>query len=276
MFHGLNIALAGILGGADVPALVRNAEVSFDRPAETYNPGQTTINLFLYDLCENTELRNSEPLPQRGDGVMMFRMPPLRVMCSYLVTAWTGADLTGEAATLKHHELLGEVLRVFSALPSLPAQWLMGSLGSQPYPVPLSTLRTELTRNPAEFWAALGGKLRPAFTLAATVALTSNTAPVTAHVVSSKKIELHGTEPIFQIGGTVRATAGGSPVEEVELTLDSLGLQVHSNAAGQFRFSGVPGGSYQLQARKQGYVTTRIQVRVPGASPTAFDLQLST
>lgn len=67
--------------------------------------------------------------------------------CSYLVTAWIESGVTGEQAILKQHELLGEVLRVFSRWPSIPLptpdekgkNFLQGELKNTLYPISLVT-----------------------------------------------------------------------------------------------------------------------------------------
>lgn len=279
MIHDLDSSLKAILSDASTSVLVRNADVEFTAPVESYSPAAPTINLFLYDIRECTDLRSNEPVVERQGGMVTMHRPAPRVECAYLVTAWSGSGATGEAAVLKQHELLGAAMRVFAGTPFIPGSLLQGSLVAQPFPVPLVTLPVAVARNPFEFWSAIGGKLRPSFTLTATIALELEAQSVIAFQVTNKKIDLKGTEPVFQIGGTVRekatAPALGAAINDVELALVELGLHARSDLAGQFSFSGMPEGTYELKARKQGYVTASRQVQVPGDSPTAFNLQLS-
>ncbi len=44
------------------------AQILFDQPTEQFKPSQTTLNLFLYDVRENMELRSNEPLFERRNG----------------------------------------------------------------------------------------------------------------------------------------------------------------------------------------------------------------
>jgi hypothetical protein len=282
MLHALDTTLKSILDDTSAPTLVRDAEVAFDRPSDSYNPDKTTINLFLYDVRENNELRSNEPVIERQNGMVTMRRPPLRVNCSYLVTAWIESGVTGEQAVLKQHELLGEVLRVFSRWPSLPLPtpdekgraFLQSELKTSLYPIALLTAQTDLMRNPSEFWSALGGKLRPSFTLTATLAMDQHTEPLTAHAVSTKKVILNG-ETVFQIGGTVRDGTTHKPIEDVDLMMVESGVQTKSNADGQFSFAGLAGGNYSVRAVKQGYQTKTKPLQVPGDSPTSFDIDLS-
>lgn len=280
MFHDLDSSLKAILGAANSPTLVRDAEVAFDRPSDSFAPEKTTINLFLYDIRENTELRSSEPVMERLNGVVAIRRPPLRVACSYLVTAWIEAGSTGEDTLLRQHELLGEVLRVFGRLPTIPAGFLQGGLARQSYPVPLAVAQGELMRNPSEFWSALGGKLRPSLSLAATLAMDDDGEPVEAHEVSTKEIAIRETasgigETFFEIGGTVRDAATGKPLAGAEVALPLLGLHATSNADGRFSLSAIATGTHQIRASLPGYVTGTLSVAVPGSSPTAFDINLT-
>src|SRR5262249_10755481 len=97
MIRDLSETLRAIL---DDPALATSfpelaaAQIVFDRPAESFNPAQTTIDLFLYDIRENMELRSNEPRYERLNGQTRIHRAPMRVACSYLVTAWPvgGAD----------------------------------------------------------------------------------------------------------------------------------------------------------------------------------------
>jgi len=265
MIGDLSLTLKALLQAHERPELVRNAEVAFDAPGDTYNPSAATINLFLYDVRENRLLRSNVAEWDRVSSEI--RPPAYRLACSYLVTAWAGAALSGEDAILAQHSLLGEVARALSCTTEI-------ALAGQPYPVPLTLSHLEPSDNPGQFWSALGGKLRPSFTLTATVALMPHAEPVTAYQVSTRRIDLQGAEPVHQIGGSV-ADASGEPLDAVELSLLELGLQATSGRDGRFALAGVPQGTYQLVARKPGYAATTLQVQVPGPSPTAFDLRLT-
>ena len=53
--------------GATFPELSK-ALIAFDRPDDTFKPLQTTIDLFLYDVREDTELASNEPRIERVNG----------------------------------------------------------------------------------------------------------------------------------------------------------------------------------------------------------------
>ena len=52
------------------------AQIAFERPSEQFNPSQTTINLFLFDIRENKELRTNERVVERRNGEALVGRPP--------------------------------------------------------------------------------------------------------------------------------------------------------------------------------------------------------
>lgn len=166
------------------------AQVAFERPSEQFNPSQTTVNLFLFDIRENVELRDREPVVERRDGQAFIQRPPMRVDCSYLLTAWA-AGSTGPELVLEEHELLGQALQVLARYPTIPENFLQGSLRQQGRPVPLSvggTNRDEM-KDPADFWSALGSRLRPALVVTATLEMQTSE-PEAAPLVSTRRLRL--------------------------------------------------------------------------------------
>jgi hypothetical protein len=126
----------------------------------------------------------------------------------------------------------------------------------------------------------LGGKLRPSFTLTATIALDQDAQPIEAPQVASSRIQL---EPIplgvaastVTIGGTVSDAVSHATLASVALSLMELRVLALSDDTGRFRFPGVVHGTYSIRAVKSGYTTQIKTIQVPGDSPTAFDIALS-
>src|ERR1043165_3516036 len=75
------------------PALVAQVAVSFAAPDSEFPPSAVTlpaIDFFLYDIRENMELRNRGWIVERQlDGTAIKHRSPVRIDCSYLVTAWS-------------------------------------------------------------------------------------------------------------------------------------------------------------------------------------------
>src|SRR5205085_2039354 len=159
MIRDLSETLQAILDDADLgksfPELAA-AQIAFERPSEQFNPSQTTINLFLFDIRENTELRTNERTVERRNGETLLGPPPKRIDCSYLVSAWAAGG-TGPRLVLDEHELLGQALQVLAGYPTVPEKFLQGSLKDQGLPLPLSFGETSGgMKDRADFWSALG------------------------------------------------------------------------------------------------------------------------
>lgn len=281
MIGDLSQALKAFLEASQ--ALPADTEVAFERPSDTYKPDKSTLNLYLYDIHEHTDLRDHVPrvTPQAGGGVRI-EPAPVRVTCSYLLTAWVESGVTGEEAVLAEHQMLGAVLATLHANPTLPQAVLTGNLASQLYPVALRTSMGELSRNPAEFWSALGGKLRPSISLSAVITLDPAMAPVYAPRVSSKTVRVHplgdAAQPeatLFALGGLVRRADNQAPVAGASVTLNETGQTTQTDAQGGYRLAVPRNGPCHIQVRASGYAAQTRAVVVPGNSPTAFDIQLT-
>jgi hypothetical protein len=62
MLRDLDDTLKNVLDDSDTPAELKAAEVSFELPDKNFAPTQPTVNLFFYDVHENRELRDPEPI----------------------------------------------------------------------------------------------------------------------------------------------------------------------------------------------------------------------
>ena len=191
MIRDLSETLQAILDDAGLeksfPELAA-AQVAFERPSEQFAPSQATVNLFLFDIRENTELRVKEPVIERRDGQALMQRPPMRVDCSYLVTAWAAGG-AGPKPVLEEHELLGQAMQVFARYPVIPEKFLQGSLKDQGLPLPLSVGGTNSgeMKDPADFWTALGNKLRPSLVVTVTLELETSE-PEAAPLVITKRL----------------------------------------------------------------------------------------
>jgi hypothetical protein len=135
---------------------------------------------------ENRELRSNEwVIERRSDGTAVRHQPPVRVDCSYLVTAWASASSNTPARD--EHRLLGEVMKALLRHSTLPAAVLQGSLQGQEPPLPSSALEPGRLQSLGEFWQALGGKPEAALSYTVTIGV-SPTAPVDAGPLVAEKV----------------------------------------------------------------------------------------
>jgi hypothetical protein len=172
MIDDLDRTLEELLRRELPPELVGQVTISFATPDDQFPPSSVSlpaIDLFLYDLRENRELRTNEWQVERRDGTATRKRPPARVDCSYLITAWASDSSTTPA--LDEHRLLGEVMRALLRHPTIPAEVLQGSLQGQEPPLPAAALQPDHLQSLGEFWQALGGKPKAAFHYTVTISV---------------------------------------------------------------------------------------------------------
>jgi len=171
LIDDLDRSLEVLLRQALPATLVEQVNISFATPDDQFPPQSVTppaIDLFLYDVRENRELRSNDYLVSRdGNGRVTKERAPVRVDCSYLITAWPSASSNTPA--LEEHRILGEVMRVLVRFPTLPPGVLSGSLAGQVPPLPACTLHPGRLQSLAEFWQALGGKPKAAINFTVTI-----------------------------------------------------------------------------------------------------------
>lgn len=265
MIEDLSRTLQTILSQPGLAAPLSNALIAFDRPDQTFHPMQTTVDLFLYDLRENLDLRSNELTIDRSSNTQsVTHKAPLRLACSYMATAW---PVGGTDPALLEQQLLSQVLQILGGLPTIPATFLQGTLLGQQPPLPMVALHPDAIKNLAEFWASLGNTLRASLTITVTISVpvmpdvidflvtTSNTATGTGN----------GTpDQWLQFGGQVLDNVGNNIAGALVDLLD-VGLRTRSGWDGRFVFSGVQAGAHKLRIVATGFSIFNGTVTVPGA-----------
>ena len=287
MIRDLSLTMQAIL---DDPALaaafpeLAAAQILFDRPVEGFKPAQATVDLFLYDVRENMELRSNEPIIERNNGQAIIHRPPMRVLCSYLVTAWPG-NVTGDEMALGEHRLLGQTLQALSRFPTIPPQYLKGSLIKQEPPLPMITAQTDGLKNPAEFWTALGNKLRPSISLTGTISMQPFAAE-TARMVQESEIRIgERTSPVemkinpatlrdaFRIVGQITGAAG-APVPGALVSIEQTGLAAISDLDGRYTIGMLSAGNYTIRV-ESGQITKTANITIPAPAGKNFNVKLT-
>jgi hypothetical protein len=172
------------------PEATTRVTISFATPDDQFPPTSVTlpaIDLFLYDVRENRDLRTNEwIMERRSDGTTTKKRPSVRVECSYLVTAWASDSSTNSA--MDEHRLLGEVMMVLLQHSTIPQEVLQGQLKGQHPPLPAVTLQPGRLQSLGEFWQALGGKPKAALNYTVTIGAEVHK-PVEAEVVTEKMLK---------------------------------------------------------------------------------------
>jgi len=185
--------------------ILQQVAVTFATPDEEFPPQAVTLpalDLFLYDIRENRGLRSNEWAVERGDdGILRKERPPVRIDCSYLVTAWPSASSTAPA--LDEHHLLGAVITALLRYPKLPDALLQGELAGAGIEPPTTALQQGQLQGIAEFWQALGGRPRAAFNYTVTIALQPFEPLPAGPPVTDKRL-------VFEVGPTLKELDGAS------------------------------------------------------------------
>lgn len=171
MFDDLDATLRAVLADPAAPAGVRAADVSFETPDKDFRPGQPTVNLFLYEVQESRALRDPAPYVDRTADQAVRRVPPVRMDCTYLMTAWSSQN--GAVKAEEEHRLLGLALLWLNQLPLIGSGYLRGGLAdpAQPFPLPTLVAQRREDQSDGQFWTALGIAPRPAFSFTVTIAM---------------------------------------------------------------------------------------------------------
>ena len=129
-----------------------------------------TINLYLYDVTENTQRRQVEYVQVRDDQnrlVTHKRLPPRRYRLSYLVTAWTKRPVD-------EHRLLTALLECFLRYPVLPEDVLSEPLIASDFETLMTVgLPRPEDRQAIDVWSSLGGELKPSLDVVVTAPLVA-------------------------------------------------------------------------------------------------------
>jgi hypothetical protein len=164
---------------AELPAeLTNQVAISFAAPDDQFPPSTVTppaLDLFLYDIRENADLRAAEWRSENHNGTMRTVPPAVRIDFSYLVTAWPGVGVVDVAR--EEHALLGAAMQALLRHEHVPEGYLQGSLAGQEPPLPASALTSGRLQAISDFWQALGGKPKPALNYTITASV-DRTAPV--------------------------------------------------------------------------------------------------
>ena len=179
-------------------AFLKQVGISFAAPDSEFPPPGVilpAVDLFLYDIRENLELRSTGWIVDYADdGTAMKRRKPTRVDCSYLITAWPSDGSTSRA--FDEHLLLSEVMKVLLRYPVIPEVLLQGALRGQEPPLPSSTLQPGRLQSVSEFWQALGGKPKAALNYTVTIGVVPDRPIETEVPVRDKNMDFFQKEPV--------------------------------------------------------------------------------
>lgn len=248
-------------------------DISFDPPDRDWSAtlgNKPTVNLYLYDIRENHELRGTEwYVEKNANNTATKRKNAKRINLSYMVTVWT-------KNTDDQHSLLWRVLHTLIRYPIIPPELLMGTLKEQEYPVITSAAQPDgLFGNPADFWAALDNQIKPSFNYVITLPMDLDIA-FTSAVARTRKLSTKRpdteAEEMTGISGVVHLK--GKPesiIANATIVAKEAGMSCKTNDQGQYAFSRIPGGKQTLEVLIPDKPVKTIEIVVPGPG---YDLEI--
>jgi hypothetical protein len=264
----------------DVGKLSRESvDVVFEQPtgewAATLN--KPTINLYLYDIRENLELRNTSEITveRTPDGRARRNFPPRRIDINYLVTVWSKKPED-------EHKLLWRILETFLHHGHVKPEDCIGEVRDQPFVIPVRVaLPSDAVRNMPDLWGVMENQLKPSINLMLTLALDPKRGIESPMVLStelrfggfdSQTPTLHSTDlEIYHVGG--RVLDKDKPVGAgVTVRLTDPYREVQTDADGRYVFAALSPGKYDLEVIRDGKKPKTFDLEVPATEANGYDL----
>ena len=247
-------------------------DFSFETPSREWSGtiSKPTINLYLYDIRENHDLRSTEWMIEKDiNGLATRKKNPNRIDLSYLVTVWTN-DIDDE------HRLLWHVLLTLFRFPEIPPELLAGQMAEQSCPIQMNAAQPDgLYNNPSDFWSALDNEIKPSIYCVLTMPLDIDVA-FTAPVVRTKTLEFKAPdsakEGFVQIAGTVHEA--GQPEQGIAgatVVAREARMTARTDDSGHYTFLRLPLGEHTFQVVMPGRKAKEVSVAVPAAS---YDIEV--
>lgn len=280
MFDDVDEALRRLLI-EEIPVRNNEIEIAFDQPRREWSArlNRPTLNIFLHDVRENAQLRQSHTQRPQLDAARqqaVMRRPEIRVDLHYMITAWASEPED-------EHRLLARTLLAFLRNREMPVDFLPISLRNQPRPIAVSVAQYDTTFNPTELWGVMDNDLRPCLNCMVTLSLDPFV-PITVPVVRVRELRVEDMlvtsmrqqNGKFPKGVTISAqlpapdmywTVGGqlrfSSVDDVQLSVVELDRDVPVAADGTFVIGNLREGAYTLEVSRGAEKPVRHTITVP-------------
>jgi hypothetical protein len=205
-------------------------DIRFDVPNREFRSRLTrpTISLFLYNIQENRDLRGRSWTLTRRTGAVETRRPPVRLDCSYMVTAWSN-EVEDE------HRLLTGAARVLFRNPVLPPDVLQGALADG-IEITTEVAQPENFKDVVDIWSVLDNDLHPSVRVTVTIPLEVDFAYESPPVVDRSRSVAIGPPDWRGLGSSPRRIEGrlerdGQPVAGALVRADYSSTTTDSDGA---------------------------------------------
>jgi hypothetical protein len=257
-----------------------DSHISFAMPDATWRQNQNehgpqVINMYLYRVLENRELRSNARRRQPGNGIVTQQLFPARIECSYVASAWSFAA-TPDPKT--EHQLLSDLLGVMLRNPTIPLPYLSGDLASSEIPPPVISAGSEDMAAKPDFWNSLGTPVRPSITCHVAVEMDLGLDATSAALSTIKSLLKGGdqtSDGLFMIAGTISSdTSPPAPIANAWILVDSSPQVYLSDSQGRFVIERISAGAHTMEVRAVGFQEKNQGFNVPGSSET-YNLSLT-
>jgi Pvc16 N-terminal domain/Carboxypeptidase regulatory-like domain len=249
---------------ADMPIHGGEVDIEFDRPTREWSSrlSKPTLNLFLFDVRERPEFRDSgNRVAIQADGRISKQRPPLRIDLSYIVTAWAKEPAD-------EHRILSRVLSSMYRSETIPGSARAGALLASEVPLLSRVMTAEHHTRPADLWGVLDNELHASLMWVVTTPLdvwTPQVGPlVRTTEVRFQEIESDDRETFTQIAGVVHER--GEPLSGIANARVSVLGTAHTAVTGvdgHFTFPRIAHGDHTIRVELPGGSTTERVVTVP-------------
>lgn len=247
-------------------------DIVFDMPDREWSGKVTkpTVNIYLYDIHENRDLRTNEWGIVHNNGVATKTKWPTRIDLSYLITVWTND-------TQDQHRLLSHILATLFRYPEIPDEMLKGGLTDLGWPIRTQTAQPDsVLRNTADFWGALDNQLKPSISYVVTIPLDLDIS-VTSPEVKTKVFNFKDTTGAtmgehVQIAGTLyRRGKPDEVVPDATVLIKELQRTAKTDEHGRYSFRKIDSGSYKIEIQVAGGKARQAAITVPSPS---YDIEV--
>jgi len=272
MIQDLDLTLKELLSGeaSDGTALqaLTTDKISFSVPDKEWRDMQSGLNLniYLYDIRENRELRTNERVVRQQttpENTVALYKSPVRVDCSYMISAW---NVTSESGSeMLEHRLLSQVLEVLFRNQNIPENYLQGLLTNQQPDLPMVSAQKNTLSNPVEFWNALGTPYRPSINCVITVSMDVN------KVIEDDIYTVTDSDIIFKesekeiIGKVVDSVDPSKGISWAQVKIPELRKSTITDINGNFTLKNIQHSDrgYEFSITAEGYGEAKPTIVIP-------------
>jgi len=274
MIYELNETLKELLL-REMPVRKGDIDIQFDLPKREWSSrlNKPTLNIFMYDVLENIELRGSEQWTQtdNDDGTVSLHRNPVRVNFYYLITSWA-KEIQDE------QQLLSAALITFLRQAIIPENLLPESLHNQPVPIRLEVLQNKSLAKMSDFWSTIDNDPHPGIRLTVTLTIDPYK-PMTSPRVATSEVRFRqvpspettkpedrekksvSSKSYFSVRGTLLSQKYSAST--LKLILKETGKEIPVLEDGEFALQRLTQGTYHLDIIFNGRVLRHEKFVVP-------------